>query len=88
MSDLHPIFEIALEPFAPMDRERELRAKIATAHEAAKRALDAEIKPWVDELMQIEMCKPPAPVMLPDGRMMIYTGPLPKLVDGKATYPD
>lgn len=71
-----------------MNREDQLRHRIAVAHDLAKRALEEQIRPWVDELTQIEMCKPPQPVTLPDGRVMIYAGPLPTMVDGKARYSD
>ncbi len=60
-----------------MDRESELRtllAKIAEKHQAAFRA---EAKSIIDELVKIEMSKPPRPVIGPDGKTHVYIGPWP-----------
>lgn len=55
------------------NRERELHQKIG----AARREFERAIEPYIKELADIGLCKPPAPVTLPDGRVASYIGPLP-----------
>jgi hypothetical protein len=46
--------------------------------ESAKADYFRAIEPWVQELSAIAMTDPPPPVVLPDGRVMEYIGPLPE----------
>src|SRR5258708_775970 len=55
------------------NRRRELHEKIA----AARREYETRIEPWIKELSDIALCDPPEPVVLNDGRIMEYIGPLP-----------
>lgn len=54
-------------------RETELIERI----ERKKRRLLRDIEPYIKELTDISACKPRPPVVLPDGRVMQYVGPMP-----------
>lgn len=55
------------------NRERELKGRIA----AAQRECMERIQPWIKELSDIGLCRPPEPITMPDGRVATYVGPLP-----------
>lgn len=55
------------------NRERDLRRKVSDA----QREFHERVQPWIKELSEIGLCKPPEPVTLPDGRIATYVGPLP-----------
>lgn len=51
------------------------KAELIDLIKDAKRRYMAECEPWVKELGEIAMCEPPPPIVLPDGRVYVYTGP-------------
>lgn len=56
------------------DREREIEKELLIIADKHRRALVAESAPLYDELKEIEMRKPPMPVVI-DGRIYEYKGP-------------
>jgi hypothetical protein len=62
---------------AMYERERELKRLIAECHHRHQTAFMQETEAWRKELADIALCKPPEPVILPDGRLMTYIGPPP-----------
>lgn len=55
------------------EREWELIRSV----QEAQREYQRKIEPYIKELAGIRACRPPPPVVLPDGRVFQYTGPLP-----------
>ena len=49
--------------------------------------LQRVLKPFMDELCNLEARKPPRPVELPDGRVMIYKGPSAEDIAGPYKAP-
>lgn len=56
------------------DREREIEKELHVIADKHRRALVAESAPLYEELKEIEMRKPPMPVVI-DGRIYEYKGP-------------
>ncbi len=56
------------------DREREIEKELLTIADKYRRLLVADSAPLYDELKQIEMNKPPMPVVI-DGKIYEYVGP-------------
>lgn len=61
---------------AKENRRRELHRQI----EALRREYQTKIDPLVKELADIAASEPPPPVLMEDGRLMRYVGPLPKWI--------
>lgn len=59
---------------AKEDRRRELHLQI----DALRKEYQRKVDPLVKELADIAATEPPPPVVLPDGRVMQYVGPLPE----------
>lgn len=52
-----------------------------------QRRLQTVLKPYMDELCHVSMRKPPAPLMMPDGRVMRYVGPTAEDIGGPYKAP-
>lgn len=76
-----------MENEAMYERERELNYLISQAHHRAMQAFQDEIAPWVKELSDIELCKPAKPIVLADGRVMRYVGPVATWTPDGITMP-
>lgn len=53
----------------------------------ARQRYEREIEPFIKELSDIAFCEPPAPVPMPDGRVLHYVGPLASWNGGKVIAP-
>jgi hypothetical protein len=62
------------------------RRQLIDLIEGAKADYFRAIDPWVQELAAIAMTDPPPPVVLPDGRVMKYIGPLPEWTPEGMTF--
>ena len=58
------------------EREAELRQKLAEIGTKYQKAFHAEVQPIIDELVKIEIQKPPKPIIGPDGKVYSYIGPV------------
>lgn len=62
-----------LAELTPLEQDEFL---LTEAMMAIQRRAQREMEPFGKALGQLEFAKPPAPVMLPDGRVMTYRGPV------------
>ena len=59
------------------DREYEIRKALADLARVCQETYQTAAQPLIDELVKIEAKKPPKPIIGSDGKMYVYTGPLP-----------
>ena len=67
---------ILRDPEEMYERERNLRRLIAECRQRHMQQFCEETAAWVQELSDIEACKPPKPVLV-EGHWYVYTGPRP-----------